>query len=590
MNLSRSLTTASLASTASAAARRSLFVTAAALALALTACGGEEKTDDADSTPDVSTDTAVDTADTQDDTPVVPDATADSEGAGPDGSTTEVTDTSTDTGPKPQAPLAVGPGSASAICKDLCTEAFSDCSLAPVGGTIDACIATCKQKVATDGWWISNFMCYGASCDAELCQLAGKPLEGDESCDPLCEAFGDCELLELIEIPDNDVNACRAFCTGSIAGDAPTVESFPCVGAALAKNCSIEELGKCLVHEPDLVGDICNVVCDPLFDDTATNTAYCEESSALRAAWPNVDACVAVCTGLGDYNRAGRFSGCLAQTGCADPSVCTNPPATDDAACVTGCAAIGELCKDGPLALAPATCPNICTGTVLASGQPGDPGVATCLKQFETCPVDPVEQTSALFTCVRAKSPECNAVCDALLPCTGAAGLTKDACLANCTFGGYGEGAALAANAACMQKSPICTDVLKCLAPKQEDPVCEASCAHQTECELSPASDCVAACGQKLSVGQKTLATAMCEILSPCDDQEVCASLPQFEPPATCVAACDAAPNTCAAYADSCEVACMGALTGASLTVSSAPCVVEKLGVTCDVEALTACK
>lgn len=555
------------------------------------ACGGEEtSTADADSSADTTADATGDLpqGDTAPDT--ANDTAGDTTGqdtVGPDA----VADATADSGPKPRPPLAVGAGAAATLCASICTDHLTQCSLAPVGGSVAACTTMCKQRAATDGWWLANFNCYSDTCDATLCQMSTVPLPNPELCDPLCESFGDCEMLEIIEIPAGEVNACRAFCAGDVAADAPAIAAFPCVLSALEANCSITKLGQCLDAQPVILDpDTCVQSCRSLYLDVSTNSAFCGLETELRAAWPAQKDCEAACMKTGSPDRASRFSGCLLHNGCDDPAVCTNPPSTDDQACIDGCAAFATLCSGQAVALTASVCPLVCTGVLLAEGQPGDSGVTTCLERLETCPESPADQSAALFTCVLPKSPECKSLCDALVPCGAAAGLTQEICLADCTFGSYGEGLDLASKSACVKKSPICTDVLKCLAPAKADPVCEAACAHRTECSDGPIPDCVPICTDTLKKGGKSLATAVCEILSPCNDLEVCASLPAFEPPATCIAACAAAPDTCAAYADDCKIACMGALTGASLTVNAASCVVGKLGVDCDVAAVSGCK
>jgi hypothetical protein len=551
----------------------------------LFACGGEE-TDapDADAAAD---------ADATTDTPpsdAIPDTAGDTVGPDtvqPDG----LADATPDAGPKPK-PLAIGAGVAAAFCEDLCGADSGECSLAPVGGDPVACVTTCKQRAASDGWWLANYLCFSETCDAKLCQLDGVPLPlpAPEQCDALCEAFGDCELLELIDIPSGEVNLCRAACAGQIAAGDREVAGFPCALAALENKCSTEQLGKCFGAESVLDPDTCVQACASFYLDSASNPRFCQPDSELRSAWPAPKDCEAACMNTGTPERASRFSGCLLQNGCDNPAPCTNPPNIDDQACVDGCNAFGTLCAGKSWALTATTCPLLCTGVLLAEGQSGDSGVATCVERLKTCPENPAEQTQALFTCALPKSAECQSLCDALVPCAADAGLTQAICLADCTFGTYGAGLDLSSKAGCVQKSPICTDVLKCLAPTKPDPLCEANCAHRTACSDGPIPDCVDICTDTLKKGGKSLATAVCEILSPCNDLEVCASLPSFEVPATCVAACDGAPDTCAVYADDCTVACMGALTGASLTVSAASCAVGKLGVDCDVTAVSGCK
>ncbi len=568
-------------------------LTATTLALAalfvaglLSACGGEE-TNAPDA--DVSADGAVDaTADTAhgDATPDAASDSADPDAAGPDAAP----DAKSDTGPKPQPPLAIGAGVAAAFCGDLCGTQSDECSLEPVGGSAAACVTTCKQRAANDGWWLANYVCFSETCDAKLCQLDAAPVAAGEECDALCEAFDDCELMEIIDIPPGEVGLCRAACAGQVAGGTRQVEGFACALTALENKCSIEQLGKCLGAESALDPGTCIQTCAPLYLDDSTNTSFCGLQTDLRAAWPAPKDCEAACMKTETPQRAGRLSGCLLRNGCDDPAVCANPPSTDDQACIDGCDAFGTLCAGQALALSATACPLLCTGALLAEGQTGDPGATTCIERLQTCPADPAEQTAALFTCALPKSAECRSLCDALVPCAAGAGLTQEICLADCTFGAYGVGLDLTRKTTCVQKSPICTDVLKCLAPTPADPLCEANCAHRTECSEGPIPDCVAICTDTLKKGGKSLATAVCEILSPCNDLEVCASLPSFEPPATCIAACESAPSTCASYADDCTVACMGALTGASLTVSAASCVVGKLGVGCAVAAVSECE
>ncbi|MEZ4265097.1 MAG: hypothetical protein R3F39_01875 [Myxococcota bacterium] len=564
-----------------------------ALSALLVACGGEEGSDpDADAVGDTGDavadtspgDTAVETAD---DT-----VTPDNGGPDvvPDTGTDAVPDATPDGGPKPQAPLPIGAGVAADLCDDMCTNQVSECPLAAVGGSVAACLSTCKQRLAVDGWWLANYTCFSESCDATLCQMNGPPLLDAEICSPLCTAFNDCDLLEVVELPPGEVNACRASCAGNVTSNDIEVAGFPCALTALKDKCSLEKLGKCFGADPVLDPELCAQSCAPLYLDQSTNTRFCQPDSELRDTWPAAADCQAACMKTGTPDRASRFSGCLLQNGCDDPTVCLNPPSEDDQACIDGCKAFGTLCAGQALALTAVSCPLVCTGVVLAGGKPGDSGAKTCVERLKTCPQDAGEQTESLFACVLPKSADCHALCDALVPCASDAGLSQEICLADCTFGTYGEGVSLASKATCVGKSAICTDVLKCLTPEKPDPVCEANCAHRIECADGPIPDCVATCTDKLKKGGKSLATAVCEILSPCNDLEVCSSLPNFEAPATCVAACDSAPDTCAPYADDCKVACMGALTGASLTVGSAACVVGKLGVDCTVAAVKDCQ
>ncbi|MCB9727109.1 MAG: hypothetical protein H6744_03170 [Deltaproteobacteria bacterium] len=496
---------------------------------------------------------------------------------------------STPDGVGPDAtPITVPEEFRTASCQLFCQDAGEACGFGALGGNQAACEAACGALSAENGWWLANYACYAEGCDATDCALDGPPLGPAAGCDATCQALDQCDLLVILDLPEDQPELCRAACAGTVHADPATAALFPCIVDALDPACDTGQLSTCTNAQPT-PEDQCLSYCRPYYKASAET--YCDADTSLRHRWPTADACVAACVGVGTGAVALRFAGCLQAAGCGDVTPCETPPATDPPGCTDACAAMVALCGDFGGLTDTAVCAPYCTGLLLPGGLTPAADADDCIAA-STCPPSDEAQAALWLQCLLPSSPDCEALCARLDSCKGSfdPGFAEADCVTACSSGYFGNTDRVTAIAACAAAEP-CPSVITCIppAPGTGDALCQPLCTHlEGDCGAPFDPQCVASCVAGFSAGAGAYAEATCRRYAACDAQSACDGVAEAAIPEPCVEACSASPLSCESSAARCRGTCAGLIAGTSIPPGDTSCVVGALGLACDTGAAVA--
>lgn len=475
-------------------------------------------------------------------------------------------DAGTDVPPDPNAGPDIGapslePAGVAAGCSLECDSIMDSC----VGAfdTLDACLGQCQAVGAEDGWALASYACLAESCDSEACKLDEGGLVEVTGCRDACETLDGCDLLNLMELPEDQPELCTILCSGAATGEdtGETVEIAECIVESVQADCSQTALEACVGpissggEEPPSVGQFCALFCDELYNpDSGTN---CAPGSPLHQTWPTSEACQSSCGTMTDIYAVIRFWGCLVGADCGDVELCLNVPETDAPGCVAGNGELGALCAghadyENPTFMAP-----LCTGFLMHHG-PADENTASCVADHGTCTADE-DPFEILLECALPKPPACYEVCAGLVGCLEGSenALSNGECLAHCAAGGLGVGEALESTAACVQGAGFdCGTLLGCftwgvdglcsdfcqeiLGPEESGGCASDTLVHDI---WDTTQECIDAC-VPLEDADHVHRFAGCVHSSGCGDVTPCTEPPDEDDP-SCTSACASVTDLC---------------------------------------------
>lgn len=467
-------------------------------------------------------------------------------------------------------------------CQDACDLAANGCGgQAPVAD----CASKCAADVAGDAWWLASYFCLELGCDPGACGLgdAGPPAE-DPRCPAACDAIMPCELPE-VTFPSRDY--CRARCTAATLVPSEPGETIACAAALpdFGGQCDFFALITCF-PEYDVCAAVCAAVAQPL----------CQPGAPVFASWPDAGTCEAACGGL-DKRRQVELLGCQLARGCSDfPAVCDAEtlPSKASAGCKTLCDAWFERCGPNELLVHRDACAALCDGARTGVDWVEREDVAACVRGLERCPEGDAA-TAALIGCTVGTSPRCAAGCQTVATCAAELQVPPpEDCEASCTALSLQHPERLEAVVGCVEAGHDrgdCGEVVKCLQPPLDETVCAAACDHERACGDGPSGpECPTSCRTELRPPSSSWSTKVCETAGSC---VACEGLDQAPIPAACEAACAASPDTCVAAAYGiCAQVCQGMLAalGQERGDELAPCVVDSLGPSCDLDSAISCR
>ncbi|MEZ4269379.1 MAG: hypothetical protein R3F39_23720 [Myxococcota bacterium] len=367
--------------------------------------------------------------DTQPPDDATPDAGPDATETSDTGDTADASDTTEDTGPvKP----TISPEAVSVACAQLCADISTNCqTLEDLGDDSASCEILCAERLEADALWAANYRCQSSACDMALCFAVDAPLPEVTGCATFCTKAAACGEFEATGAPDGELGLCTAYCSARsvVTAGGPAVVS--CANAALkAGTCGVAGL----LTACGLPAGGCENLCDRFYTTNSPDNCFAE--SPLFAMWPTVDKCIAACGALPDGTRA-QFFGCVATTGCEDPTACLSLTPTVHPACTSACEAGFTRCKGTYGGLATKNfCAGACSGAFNALGlQAGNASAAACVLNNGACP-DLLEENRipvvGLAACAATISPTCDSTCSPFDACTTDAS-ERIGCLTSCT-------------------------------------------------------------------------------------------------------------------------------------------------------------
>jgi hypothetical protein len=273
---------------------------------------------------------------------------------------------------------------------------------------VAACATECQSKVGTDAAWAGAYTCMQESCNAEAC-LAG-PAAPSATCDAACAKLAECDLLVLIEFPEDQPEICRGACAGVVQGD-------PQLGAVVG--CLAQNINECTDAPAALqtcadAGIGCDEMCDSIFEDIADE---CGQQAPIYGVWPDASACVTACEGLESRQQRAMF-GCAVSESCEDPTLCLSAPTEPSAGCVATCGAAVETCGADLPFPDQGFCADMCTGMGHRAGVATDsPNAAQCFADAPTCGAEGGAAFANILGCAVESPEQCAGLCGRLTEC-----------------------------------------------------------------------------------------------------------------------------------------------------------------------------
>ncbi len=488
-------------------------------------------------------------------------------------------------------PLVLDGDLVTAACEGLCGDILDSCGQdwPGVGGSLEGCLAGCIANATEDGWWLASYTCATDVCDAELC-FQDQPFAPAPACDAGCAGLDACDLLGVIDLPEDQPDLCRAACTGFLAGSPAAEGVISCLADATADGCNEAEVQACASG-----GSLCEALCGQVFGEPG-NDLYCAPGSAVFDTWADQDACLSACQPFEDADAGLVFAGCLLTNDCGDPTVCAELTPEIAPACQETCDGLAALCE-GDLGgdLTADNCPGFCTGAVGQTGLGAATGAEACVATITECPETGEDVFGVLLQCAFATPPECEALCTDLAACGivgGEGGPTPVECATFCKVDSINEGELEPLMMCVAAADGDCGVIVdQCLPEEAGDAICGAACSSLLACgEVASIEECEGECQGTLDLGAPAVMVASCAALSECEAINACQALAEAEVAPECVTACTGAEVCIDDGTSLCEAACTGALSAlASSGEAAAACVVSALGEGCALSDTTVC-
>ena len=232
--------------------------------------------------------------------------------------------------------------------------------------TVDLAGAVCESLVTSTGMPAhpDPFECFAnfPRCPQPNSRYAPCVVAAPEECDPLCDAFCECELMSRV--------GCEAFCVDQFLsrGFQKVHHALSCVEAA---QCKKYDVLNCLISTESAPWE-CGAYCDGVADcpgytgdAPAVCQAACEGAhTAGDSSWFAEMVCV------GAELECGAVEGCRA-----------NPAATHSAVCAEACKSDTQLCHHIPIGFdnGSTACQVVCAQLLVEHGKEGDATAAQCI-------------------------------------------------------------------------------------------------------------------------------------------------------------------------------------------------------------------
>jgi hypothetical protein len=350
-------------------------------------------------------------------------------------------------------------------CAGTCADLVENCDDQQ---DVAECAAECIAQANENPYWIGSYVCWSETCDKEACM--GGPMPPGPGCQEACGGLDGCDLLGMLDLPEDQPGLCEVACAGAVAADPMFSYALPCIAETTWETCEPEAVMECLSGPgpPELdAAAICSYACSTLDGDPADpENNGCPEDSPAKQEMPDYMKCMEGCTMTNDPAQAMGMLGCLATSNCGwsagTVQHCIEYPHEIVDSCVDSCGTMGEICVEVPGG--PELCPSLCSGATLNFPEvASQEDAGQCIDAIDTCEEDGFGQ---ILECQIAMPEFCEDTCDDVAAC----GLNEaDWCHGYCAWGYLGADEDAAFPQCVDDADEDCDAIALCMEDDKED-------------------------------------------------------------------------------------------------------------------------